>query len=61
MGLSYNLVVSHRSLGASPFVPGPWTIVQGTVTDAGVTPADYTVELVGAWARRSPAPFSTYW
>jgi hypothetical protein len=55
MGLSYNLVVSHRSLGASPFVPGPWTIVQGTVTNTGVTPADYTVELVVASGETQPS------
>jgi hypothetical protein len=54
IGPSYNLVVSHRSLGGSPFTPGPWTIVQGTITNTGVAPADYTVELVSSSGETQP-------
>jgi hypothetical protein len=55
IGLSYNLVVSNRSLGWSPFVAGPWTIVQGTVTNTGVAPADYSVELVSSSGQTQPS------
>ena len=47
-GLSHNFVVSYRALTASPFVPGIRTAVQGTITNTGVTAADYLVHLVSS-------------
>jgi hypothetical protein len=55
IGPSHNLVVSHRTLGYSPWVSGPFTIIQGTVTNTGVTPADYTVEVVASSGETQPS------
>ena len=55
IGPSHNLVVSYRALLWSPFTPGPSTLVQGTVTNTGVAPADYTVELVMSSGETQPA------
>jgi len=46
VGSSHNFVVSYRGLLRSPFTSVPSTLVQGTVTNTGLDPADYTVELV---------------
>ena len=47
-GLSHNFVVSYRAQTASPFIPGVRTTVQGTITNTGVTAADYSVQLVSS-------------
>ena len=47
-GLSHNFVVSYRAPTGSIFVPGIRTAVQGTITNTGVTAADYSVQLVSS-------------
>jgi hypothetical protein len=47
-GGSHTFVVSHRDLLWSPFTSGPSTNVEGTITNIGVDPAEYTVELVAS-------------
>jgi hypothetical protein len=46
VGLSHDFVLSYITPAPSDFESG--TLFQGTVTNTGVTPADYTVALVGS-------------
>jgi hypothetical protein len=48
LGLSHDFAVSYRALSASPFIPGVRTVVQGTITNTGVSGADYSVQLVSS-------------